>query len=173
MGERVQVKALMHRASLGAVYSTVLRPNTRHAHSPTHHIQAGLCIHRSTSSLYTLTVLLVLYVTKIMIGSPQTHDGDAGRWTQVRGADCKVPHMPHPGPRCAHTEDRPLPRPAATPSHHMQVGGLSLCVSACLPLAHHQGSCQAPSLQLLHSYHSGSARGVAYTCMAADLQQLK
>jgi hypothetical protein len=44
--------------------------------------------------------------------------------------DYVAPRLPHPGPRCAHTEDRPLPRPAATPSHHMQVGGLSQCVSA-------------------------------------------
>jgi hypothetical protein len=43
----------------------------------------------------------------------------------------------------------------------------SVCVSAVLPLTHHQGSCQAPSL-LLHSHHSGSSRGVAYICMAAN-----
>jgi hypothetical protein len=71
-------------------------------------------------------------------------------------AALSVPNMPHPGARCAHTEDGPLPRPAVTPSHHMQVAGLYGCVSAVLPLAHHQGSCQAPSL-LQHSYHSGSS----------------
>jgi hypothetical protein len=31
---------------------TVLRPNTRHAHSPTHHIQTALCTHQFTSALY-------------------------------------------------------------------------------------------------------------------------
>jgi hypothetical protein len=44
-----------------------------------------------------------------------------------------------------------------TISPHAGHRPLSLCVSAVLPLAHHQGSCQAPSL-LLHSYHSGSSR---------------
>jgi hypothetical protein len=69
-----------------------------------------------------------------------------------------IPCMPHLGPRCAHTKERSLPRPAATPSHHTQVGGLSVCVIAVLPLAHHQGSCQAPSLLLLHCFHSGFSR---------------
>jgi hypothetical protein len=134
---------------------TVLRPNTRHAPSPTHHIQAGLCTHRFTTSLYTLTALLALYldcndwITTHMMGM------------QAAGQELAdvflVPRMPHPGPRCAHKEARPLPRPAATASHHMRVAGLSLCVSAVRPLAHHQGSCQAPSL-LLHSYHPGSSR---------------
>jgi hypothetical protein len=41
--------------------STILRPNTRHAHSPTHHIQAGLYTDRFTSSAYILTALLALY----------------------------------------------------------------------------------------------------------------
>jgi hypothetical protein len=136
---------------------TVLRPNTRHAHSPTHQMQAGLCTHRY-SPARCLPSQPSSSCTEILMGSPHTHDGNAGRWTKVRRSQALVPCMPHPGPRCAHTQERSLPRPAATPSHHMQVAGLSVCVSACLPLAHQQGSYQAPSL-LLHSYHhAGSSR---------------
>jgi hypothetical protein len=89
-----------------------------------------------------------------------------------RGGPRADPRKRTPPPEhciCAHTEDRPLPRPAATPSHHvhMQVAGLSLCVSAVLHLAHHQGSCQAPSL-LLHFYNSGSPLAFAHTCMTDE-----
>jgi hypothetical protein len=104
---------------------TVLRPNTRHPPSPTHHIQAGLCSHRFTNPLYiyNLIVLLALYgdsdrLTKHMMGTQA-----AGRKLETYF----VLRMPHPGSRCAHTEDRPLPRPTATPSHHMQVAGLCMC----------------------------------------------
>jgi hypothetical protein len=60
---------------------------------------------------------------------------------------------------------RPLPRPAATPSHHMQVGGLSVCVSSPVFLwlttkGHAKGPhcCCTPTMQAPLAF--------AYPCMA-------
>jgi hypothetical protein len=86
----------------------------------------------------------------------KTHDGDAGRWTEERQTTCPVCRTLVHG---AHTQRRQAAPSSSghTISPHAGRRSLYLGVSACLPLAHHQGSCQAPSL-LLHSYHSGSSR---------------
>jgi hypothetical protein len=62
---------------------TVLRPNTRHAHSPTHHIQLGLCTHRYSQALY-IHSQPSSPCAEVLMGSPHTYDGDAGRWTRKR-----------------------------------------------------------------------------------------
>jgi hypothetical protein len=51
--------------------------------------------------------------------NPSSAQTPCGRDRWKRNTRGPVLRMPHPGPRCAHTEERPLPRPAATVSHYV------------------------------------------------------
>jgi hypothetical protein len=115
--------ANIYASSLVWCSGTVLRPNTCHAHSRTHHIQAGLCtppIHKLSTYTHSPSPC-----TGILMGLPHIHDGDTGRWTKRLGSHCPPSAAPWSTVR-TYRGDRPLPRPAATLFHHMQVGGLSL-----------------------------------------------
>jgi hypothetical protein len=100
-----------------------------------------------------------------------THDGDAGRWIR-RGQITRPSYAAPCSTVRTHTDDRPLPRPAATPSHHMQVTGLCVCVSAPVflwlttkghaKLLHY---CCTPTTQAPLAF--------AYTCMAVEWQSTR
>jgi hypothetical protein len=91
------------------------------------------------------------------MGSPRTHDGDAGRWTRAgNGTVGLLSGAPWSRVRTYRGQAAPSSS-GHTISPHAGPRSLSVCVSACRPLAHHQGSRQAPSL-LLHFYYSGSSR---------------
>jgi hypothetical protein len=132
------------------------RPEAQHTSCPfPHPPHTGRPLYPPTftGSLYTLTALQPW--TGMVIGSPHTHHGDAGRCTREgNGTVGLLSGAPWSRVRTYRRQAAPSSSGHTISPH---AGRRSLCISALLPLAHNQGSCQAPSL-LLRSYHPGSSR---------------
>jgi hypothetical protein len=141
--------------------STIVRPNTCHTHSPTHHIQAGLCTHRLTSSLY-IPSQPFYPCTEMVMGSPY----ELLRRKPLHEEGATLPSPPYAAPWSTVRTYRGQAAPSSsghTISPH--AGRRSLCVSAPVILwlttkchAKLLHCCCAPTIQ--------APLALTYTCMA-------